>query len=65
MCALPSGRKLMGLSAGCYLHHKENYAKNTQQMWWSGLVVKRNVDKGEYDLEMIEYNTVRRKYGKR
>ena len=37
----------------------------TQQMWWSGLVVKRNVDKGEYDLEMIEYNTVRRKYGKR
>ena len=61
----PSGRKLMGLSAGCYLHHKENYAKATQQMWWSGLVVKRNVDKGEYDLEMIEYNTVRRKYGKR
>ena len=40
-------------------------AKATQQMWWSGLVVKRNVDKGEYDLEMIEYNTVRRKYGKR
>jgi len=65
MCALPSGRKLMGLSAGCYLHHKENYAKATQQMWWSGLVVKRNVDKGEYDLEMVEYNTVRRKYGKR
>ena len=23
------------------------------------------IDKGEYDLEMIEYNTVRRKYGKR
>jgi hypothetical protein len=65
MCALPSGRKLMGLSAGCYLHHKENYAKATQQMWWSGLVVKRNVSKGEYDLEMIEYNTIRRKYGKR
>ena len=46
MCALPSGKKLMGLSAGCYLHHKENYAKATQQMWWSGLVVKRNVSKG-------------------
>jgi hypothetical protein len=47
------------------LHHKENYAKNTQQMWWSGLIVKRNVDKGEYDLEMMEYNTIRRKYGKK
>jgi len=65
MCALPSGRKLMGLSAGCYLHHKENYARATQQMWWSGLVIKRNVSKGEYDLEMVEYNTIRRKYGKK
>jgi hypothetical protein len=25
-------------------------------------VVKRNVSKGEYDLEMVEYNTIRRKY---
>lgn len=65
ICAVPSGRKLMGLSAGCYLHHKENYAKATQQMWWSGLVIKRNVSKGEYDLEMVEYNTIRRKYGKK
>jgi hypothetical protein len=29
------------------------------------LIVKRNVDKGEYDLEIMEYNTIRRKYGKR
>jgi hypothetical protein len=29
------------------------------------LIVKRNVDKGEYDLEMMEYNTIRRKYGKK
>ena len=53
----------MGLSAGCYLHHKEDYAKATQRMWWSGLIIKRNVYKGEYDIETIEYNTVRRKYG--
>ena len=36
----------MGLNAGCYLHHKENFAKGTQRLWWSGLIVKRNVDKG-------------------
>ena len=64
MCTIPSGRKVLGLSAGCYLHHKEDYAKNTQRMWWSGLIVKRNVRNGEYDIETIEYNAVRREYGR-
>jgi hypothetical protein len=65
MCTIPSGRKVIGLSAGCYLNHKESYARNTQRMWWSGLIVKRNVRNGEYDIETIEYNAVRREYGKR
>jgi len=62
MCTIPSGRKVLGLSAGCYLHHKEEYARNTQRLWWSGLIVKRNVRQGEYDIETIEYNTVKRRY---
>ena len=62
MCTVPTGRKVIGLSAGCYLHHKEDYARNTQQLWWSGLIVKRNVRQGEYDIETIEYNTVKRRY---
>jgi hypothetical protein len=33
-------------------------------LWWSGLIVKRNVYKGEYDIETLEYNTVKRRYGK-
>jgi len=64
MCTIPSGRKVLGLSAGCYLHHKEDYARNTQRLWWSGLIVKRNVKQGEYDIETIEYNTVKRRYGR-
>ena len=64
MCTIPSGRKVLGLSAGCYLHHKEDYARNTQRLWWSGLIVKRNVRQGEYDIETIEYNTVKRRYGR-
>ena len=65
MCTTPIGKKVIGLSAGCYLHHKEEYARSTQRMWWSGLIVKRNVKQGEYDLETIKYNTIRRKYGRR
>ena len=64
MCTIPTGRKVLGLSAGCYLHHKEDYARNTQRLWWSGLIVKRNVRQGEYDIETIEYNTVKRRYGR-
>ena len=64
MCTIPSGRKVLGLSAGCYLHHREDYARNTQRLWWSGLIVKRNVRQGEYDIETIEYNTVKRRYDK-
>ena len=64
MCTIPSGRKVLGLSAGCYLHHKEDYARNTQRLWWSGLIVKRNGRQGEYDIETVEYNTVKRRYGK-
>jgi hypothetical protein len=64
MCTVPTGRKVIGLSAGCYLHHKEDYARNTQRLWWSGLIVKRNVRQGEYDIETVEYNIVKRRYGR-
>ena len=54
----------MGLSAGCDLTHKESYAYNTQRMWWSGLIVKRNVKGGEYDIEMVNTKEVKRRYGR-
>jgi hypothetical protein len=62
---LPNGQKIHGLSAGCYLNHSEHYAKDTQHMWWSGICVKTNVSNGNYNLEMIDYNAIRREYGKR
>ena len=61
---LPSGKKLHALSAGCYLNHAEAYARGTQHMWWSGLIIKRNVSQGSYDLETMSYNEVKKYYGK-
>ena len=60
--SLHNGRKIMGLNAGCYLNHKENFAKGTQHLWWSGLIVKRNVNKGEYDLESISIKELKNRY---
>jgi len=63
VAATPSGKKMMALCAGCYLQHKEKYAFNTQRLWWSGLIVKRNVKGGSYDLETVNYQEVLRRYG--
>ena len=63
--SMHNGRKIMGLNAGCYLHHKESFAKGTQRLWWSGLIVKRNVDKGEYDLETINIKELKNRYENR
>ena len=63
--AIPSGKKMMALCAGCYLEHKEKYAFNTQRLWWSGLIVKRNVKGGSYDLETVNYQEVKKRYGRR
>ena len=65
IAAQPSGKKIMGLSAGCYLIHKEKYAYNTQRLWWSGLIVKRNVKGGEYDIETVHISEVKKRYGRR
>ena len=58
-----NGKKLMGLNAGCYLNHKESFAKATQHLWTSGLIVKRNVNKGEYDLQTINIKELKKIYG--
>jgi hypothetical protein len=61
---LPNGKKLHALSGGCYLTHPEHFAKDTQHMWWSGLIVKREVSNGNYNIETVNIKTVRRLYGR-
>jgi hypothetical protein len=34
-------------------------------MWWSGLVIKREVKNGNYNIETIDIKTIRREYGKK
>ena len=62
---LPNGKKLHALSAGCYLNHIEHFARDTQHMWWSGLVLKREIKDGNYNIETIDIKTIRREYGRK
>lgn len=58
----PSGRKIMGLSAGCYFEDAPDYAHATAHLWWRGLVYKYNVHDGEYDLETIDIKRMKERY---
>ena len=58
------GRKMMGLVAGCYIDKPHSYAGVCNNLWWSGVVVKRNVHEGTYDPQFISLATLRKEYGR-
>lgn len=62
---IPNRTNILGLSAGCYIDDPSSfeYAASTSYMWWSGLCYKHDVRNGEYDLETIRMNTIRKEYG--
>jgi hypothetical protein len=45
------GRKMFGLSAGCYVHEGmvEDWNLATHKLWWRGVVMLENVSEGYYD----------------
>ncbi len=63
MRATPGGRRIWGMSAGCYFDHRMEYAKATQErFWWSGVVIKRSVKDGNYSPEVITLEEIKENY---
>jgi hypothetical protein len=61
--ATPGGKRIWGLSAGCFFNHPMSYAKATQErFWWSGVVVKKNVREGDYSPEVITIEEMKETY---
>ena len=57
------GQFVHGLAAGCYFDHHMDYAGPDNQNFRPGLAVKRNVVDGDYDLEWVSLDEVKRRYG--
>jgi hypothetical protein len=58
-------RKIQGLVCGSYLdpEYYASYAgQQVNKMWWSGLIIKRNVRDGQYDLEFVSVDEVQRRW---
>ena len=59
--AYPTG--IIGLVAGCFKGGQESWAGQSNNEWWKGVVVKRNIENGMYDPEFISMERLRAEYG--
>lgn len=56
------GQKIQGLVCGCYVDYHADYAGQANNMWRSGIVIKRGVKDGVYDLEWISIERMEQLY---
>jgi hypothetical protein len=61
---LPSGKRLTGLIAGACYAHNEEYKGFQGNNHWRGVVVKHQVQDGQYDPMFVSLDYILRKYGK-
>lgn len=54
---------VIGLVAGCFKGKEETWAGQSQNDWWHGVIVKRNVQNGYYEPEFVSMEQLRKQYG--
>lgn len=58
------GRMMRGLNAGIYQDYDSDWAGECNSLWWRGVVIKRAVENGNYDLQTININELKRVYNR-
>lgn len=56
------GNKVAGLVGGIFTDFHMDWAGTTQNLWWSGVVIKRNVRDGFYDPQFVSLETLKKEY---
>lgn len=57
------GGSHIGLLAGCFKGREEPWAGQANRSWWSGVIIKRDIDNGIYDPEFVSLARLRKAYG--
>jgi hypothetical protein len=60
---LGNGSKIQSLVAGVYQDYKSPWAGHINDLWWSGGVIKRGVENGNYDPEFVSLKRLKEIYG--
>lgn len=59
-----TGRRLNGLVAGVFQDYDSPWAGEVNKLWTRGLYIKRDVYQGDYDLEFVSMDRLKKEYGK-
>lgn len=58
-----NGNRIHGLVSGCFVDYPVEWAGEMQDLWWSGVIIKRNVEEGTYDPEFVSLSRLKKEYG--
>jgi hypothetical protein len=58
-----NGKKVYGCIAGVYQDYDADWAGECNRLWARGVVVKRNVENGQYDFQWISLDSLVKEYG--
>lgn len=58
-----AGRRINACVVGCYVDYRADWAGAINDFWWSGVVVKRNVHQGNYDVQFVSIEAIKKAYG--
>lgn len=58
-----NGRRLNGLVAGVYQDYESPWAGEVNKLWSRGLVIKRNVGNGDYSIQWVSIDELKKEYG--
>ena len=56
-------RGILSLVVGCYIDYYAEYAKQANNNWWRGAVIKRGVEDGYYDHEWVSLSRIVKEFG--
>jgi hypothetical protein len=57
------GRRIQGLVAGCYQDYDSDWAGEANKLWWRGVIIKRDVENGNYNPQFISIQSLKKEYG--
>lgn len=57
------GKRIHGMSVGCYFEHEEEYAGAANRMWWRGITILKDAHDGDYYVEQIHLSVIKKEYG--
>jgi len=61
----PEGKRINGLVAGVFQDYDTGWAGEVNKLWWRGVIIKTNVEDGNYNPRWVSIDELEKIYGKK